>query len=343
MFFDINSQIKLAQNLTEFTLRNMSASYDAMNKAAPSGAAANKNPVMEMMNPAAWIEQMMANAPSSTAPGGPSLWWPLNPAFLSMLQPPAPAAGNMAIPNLAIPLGLTPFGLSPFGVSPFQPGPFGSNPYGLNPFGTDQSDTTPAMPMFSTRSPFTGDHTPELPNMFWWLVQPDQKEAADEAKKDKDDTAPWAMVMDPFGLLANSEPEPEPEADEEEEDTDTDTEAFNPFHMMFDPFGLLQAPGLDPKTKSKSKAKAKAKKSEASPAPTALDFFDPLGLMKPRSADEKISADEKSRNAFVGFQPGAQHPLMNSGRRTGMFYVAVALPPEIENINPHIPGWNLAF
>ena len=115
MFFDIKSQVKLAQNLTEFTLRNMSATADAMNKAVPSATPTSKNPMLDMMNPTAWLEEMMANAPSGTSPGGPSLWWPLNPDFLSMLQPPAPATGNMAIPNMAIPLGLTPFGLSPFG------------------------------------------------------------------------------------------------------------------------------------------------------------------------------------------------------------------------------------
>ncbi len=351
MFFDIKSQIKLAQNLTELTLRNMSDAAGLINGPGSTGTRetgskrkrtgartrdANKSPLSEMMDPTAWIEQMMANAAAAPAPYQPSLWWPLNPSFLSMLQPAA-----QAIPNMAIPLGLNPASTGPMGLSPF----------GANPFAMGKADAPGPLPVFSASSPFTGGDIAELPNMFWWLVEPDRKDRRAASNEEDAEIATWAMVMDPFGLFGDPQTETVEEDEAEEEKKSPDV--FNPFHLMFDPFGFFtereserdsEKSAAEDRGPDRDKGSGRGTESaDRYEIPTTFDLFDPFKLMQPQSNEGTTGTGGDSRNHFFGFQPGARHPLMNSGRPTGMFYVAVALPPEIESVNPHLPGWNLAF
>jgi len=319
MVFDINAQMKLAQSLTRLTLKNMNAASETMINAQKPKTRQADNPPANIFDPNSWIEMMTATAGSPAKAFLPSLWWPLDPSFLSMNQPRTLGLPHLGLPNMAIPLG-------------------------LNPFGEEQSDTGLQMPAFTTRSPLAGKNSPEWPNMFWWLVQKDDTGEDPSATGSDEVAEPWAMIMDPFGLLKSADQPTESVLDEEEADAEIEIkqETPNPLQMMFDPFRLLSE---QPETPAQSRPREKrSKKSDEPAAISALDFFDPLGLMKTRSANGQVDRpDEKSRNLFFGFQPGARHPLMNAGRPTGMFYLAIALPEEIENINPHLPPWNLAF
>ena len=312
MVFDLSAQMKMAQSLTELTLKNMSAATEATNQTTNSTAPTAtgfSNPFAEMMDPNNWSKMMTPGASSTSKPSLSTMWWPLDQSFLNAAQPNKLDMQGLGLPNMAIPLG-------------------------LNPFGDARDKTKFSLPILSSRSPLAGSGANQLPNMFWWLVRNEDETEQSAAEADKTTLAPWALLMDPFGLLKDTAPEPE--------EIESNSQTQDLMEMMFDPFGLFK----DNTVKAKSKKRhTKSTRSAKSAQPeTAIDYFDPFSLMKSATGNTPTSAsDDNSRNMFFGFQPGAKHPLMNSGQPTGMYYLAIALPKDIQNINPHLPPWNLAF
>ena len=311
MVFDLNAQMKMAKSLTELTLKNMSAATDAANQQtkSPSSDAAFPNPFIEMMNPSNWANFMTPGATNASTPSLPTMWWPLEQSFLNAGQPKNLGMHGMGLPNMAIPLG-------------------------LNPFGGKKDNSKFSMPILSATSPLAGSGANELPNMFWWLVQNEDEHGTSSTEETKATLAPWAMVMDPFGLLKDVAPEPE--------QVESQPQSSDLMEMMFDPFGIFKDHTKPAKTSKRLTKSTRSVKN--TPQNSALDYFDPFSLMKSMSNQAPANAQDKdSRNLFVGFQPGAKHPLMNDGQPTGMYYLAIALPKEIQNINPHLPPWNLAL
>ena len=314
MVFDISSQMKLAQSITELTMKNMSAAVESAtaSNAPAQTTAMDNNPFAQMMDPANWAQMMQPGTGTTTPQSMPSMWWPMNPAFLNKAQPQNMAISDLGLPNMAIPLG-------------------------LNPFGKSETSTF-SLPVLSAQSPLAGGNKSEWPNMFWWLVQNGDNKEPTPSNERAGTAAPWAMIMDPFGLI--DEPQPEPEEIEQADATP------NFFEMMLDPFGLMKTDTK--KTGAPKKRAVKTRTAPTAPPPTpeifpnAADYFDPFGLMKTQTGNVTPSSGDDSRNMFFGFQPNAKHPLMNDGSPTGMFYLAIALPKNISNINPHLLPWNLA-
>ena len=220
---------------------------------------------------------------------------------------------NLGLPNMAIPLG-------------------------LNPFGKPDASAL-SLPVLSAQSPLASGNTSNWPDMFWWLVQNDDKNSPSSSDENTATTVPWAMIMDPFGII--KEPQPEPE------EIKQDDASPNLFEMMFDPFGLMKTAKAD--TDKKKNRKVKTRRAPTPPPPTpeifpnTADYLDPFGFMKAQSENSVTNSTGDSRNMFFGYQPNAKHPLMNDGSPTGMFYLAIALPKDIANINPQLPPWNLAL
>ena len=323
MVFDFNAQMKLVQSITQLTMKNMSTAVEnaaaqaSRSETTTTNRAIADNPFAQMMDPANWA-QMMQPAPFAGSTSNPSstmqsLWWPLNPSFLSKSQPQTMGMSSLGLPNMAIPLGLNPFG------------------------NTDTPSIS--LPILSAQSPLAAGNKSEWPDMFWWLVQNNDKNAPSPTDESAASAAPWAMIMDPFGLI--DEPQPEPEETEPEDATQ------NLFEMMFDPFGLMKSDKNS--TTKKTRRSVKTRRTPTTPPPTpeifpnTVNYLDPFGFMKAQSENSVTNSTGDSRNMFFGYQPNAKHPLMNDGSPTGMFYLAIALPKDIANINPHLPPWNLAL